>query len=65
MALTPGAIDWSEVCACGINWSYAPNVLICYYTLSYDIASGSEILPCNKINKPLVAYRFKEPLWRR
>ena len=26
--------------------------------LSYDVASGSEITPCNKINKPLVVYRF-------
>ena len=25
-------------------------------TLSYDIASGSEITPCNKICKPLVVY---------
>ena len=27
--------------------------------LSYDIASGSEITPCNKIDKPLVVYIFK------
>ena len=27
-------------------------------TLSYDVASGSEIIPCNKIDKPLVVYRF-------
>ena len=26
--------------------------------LSYDVASGSEITPCNKINKPLLVYRF-------
>ena len=26
--------------------------------LSYDVASGSEIMPCNKIDKPLVVYRF-------
>ena len=26
--------------------------------LSYDVASGSEITPCNKIDKPLVIYRF-------
>ena len=25
--------------------------------LSYDVASGSEITPCNKIDKPLVVYR--------
>ena len=27
--------------------------------LSYDVASESEITPCNKIDKPLVVYRFK------
>ena len=26
--------------------------------LSYDVASMSEITPCNKIDKPLVVYRF-------
>ena len=26
--------------------------------LSYDVAPGSEITPCNKIDKPLVVYRF-------
>ena len=26
--------------------------------LSYDVACGSEITPCNKIDKPLVVYRF-------
>ena len=26
--------------------------------LSYDVASGSEITPCNKIDKTLVVYRF-------
>ena len=31
------------------------NVLL---NLSYDVASGSEITPCNKICKPLVVYRF-------
>ena len=29
-----------------------------YKYLSYDVASGSEITPCNKICKPLVVYRF-------
>ena len=29
-----------------------------YVILSYDVASGSEITPCNKICKPLVVYRF-------
>ena len=32
--------------------------LIHLNNLSYDIASGSEITPCNKIDKPLVVYRF-------
>ena len=27
-------------------------------SLSYDVASGSEITPCNKIDKPLVVYRL-------
>ena len=31
-------------------------------TLSYDVASGSEITPCNKIYKSLVVYRFTEML---
>ena len=26
--------------------------------LSYDVASGSKITPCNKIDKTLVVYRF-------
>ena len=26
--------------------------------LSYDVESGSEIAPCNEIDKPLVVYRF-------
>ena len=31
---------------------------IVFLSLSYDVASGSEITPCNKICKPLVVYRF-------
>ena len=27
--------------------------------LSYDVASGSEITQCNKIDKPLVVYRIR------
>ena len=30
--------------------------IYCY--LSHDIAFVSDILPCNKIDKPLVVYRF-------
>ena len=29
-----------------------------YINLLYDVASGSKITPCNKIDKPLVVYRF-------
>ena len=29
-----------------------------YISLSYNVASGSEIMPCNKIDKPLIVYRF-------
>ena len=32
----------------------------CNFSLSYDVASESEITPCNKIDKPLVVYRFTE-----
>ena len=44
--------------------------VICYYvvlqiiifTLAYDVASGSEITPCNKIDKSLVVYSFRETI---
>ena len=29
-----------------------------FYFLSSEVASGSEITPCNKIDKPLVVSRF-------
>ena len=29
-----------------------------YQSLSYDIVSGGEITPCNKMDTPLVVYRF-------
>ena len=32
--------------------------LVTLILLSHDIASGSDITPCNKIDKPLVVYRF-------
>ena len=38
----------------------AENVMLCVIIidyLSYNVASGSEITPCNKICKPLVVYR--------
>ena len=33
-------------------------VSVVLLVLSYDVASESEITPCNKIDKPLVVYRF-------
>ena len=32
--------------------------LMIMISLSNDVASGSDITPCNKIDKPLVVYRF-------
>ena len=37
---------------------HATSILYIYRPYNYDVASGSEITPCNKIDKPLVVYRF-------
>ena len=37
---------------------HVPYFAVYIVHLSYDVASGSEITPCNKIDKPLVVYRF-------
>ena len=42
----------------GSNISVEKIEYLFYLFLSYDVASGSEIKPCNKIDKPLVVYRF-------
>ena len=36
-----------------INWLH-----VVYIVLSHDVASGSDIKPCNKIDKPLVVHRL-------
>ena len=41
-----------------IFFSYAPLSGGLDIALSHDIASGSDITPCNKIHNPLVVYRF-------
>ena len=41
-------LDSISICVLGQNKFY----------LSYDVASGSEIMPCNEINTPLAVYRF-------
>ena len=38
--------------------THLPFSFMIYHFLSYDVPSGSEITPCNKIDKPLVVYRF-------
>ena len=39
-----------------ITYDYFENCIL--LQLSYDVASGSEITPCNKIDTPLVVYNF-------
>ena len=43
---------------CDITGFPAARPIHVHTCLSYDVASGSEITPCNKIDKPLVVYRF-------
>ena len=45
---------------CCINVVYIDSLIrvMFYACLSHDVASGSEITPWNKIDKPLVVYRF-------
>ena len=45
------------------------NYSVIKHTLSYEVASVSEIMPCIKIDKPVVAYRFsmmflKSRIWQ-
>ena len=42
--------------SCPLNLMFISNLI--YFKLSYGVASGSEITPCIKIDKPLVVYRF-------
>ena len=42
-----------------ININLVSGYIICILFISYDVASGSEITPCIKINKPLTVYRFQ------
>ena len=46
----------STVEICTVHLEILLVVLIVF--LSYDVVSGSEITPCNKIDKLLVDYRF-------
>ena len=49
--------SWSEVFMSQV-WKLSSH----YMYLSYDVASGSEITPCNKIDKPLVVADIRETL---
>ena len=48
----------SESTLVKIPYCWKSGVLARIFILSYDVASESEITPCNKIDKPLVVYRF-------
>ena len=54
--LQPGAV----IPSLSSSYSLVPLTAVStvYIYLSYDVASGSEKTPCNKIDKPLVVYRF-------
>ena len=55
-----GAMCLPALRECGISWLYSLTFAFCYnksgqnQTLSYDVASESEITSCNKFDKPLV-----------
>ena len=44
-----------ELKSAGVSKNDSTRTLL---VLSYDVASSSDITPCNKIDKPLVVYRF-------
>ena len=48
----------STFCSKHILFEFCFNPQNMKFTLSDDVACGSEITPCNKICKPLVVYRF-------
>ena len=39
-------------------YSFLHEIMLNIKNLSYDVASGNEISVCNKIDKPLVVYKF-------
>ena len=41
-----------------VEYGYPHSYALVKHVLSYDVASGSEITPYIKIDKPLVVYRF-------
>ena len=47
--------SWYDLNICSSNIFKCFEHIEC---VSYDVASGSEITPCNKIDKPLVVYRL-------
>ena len=55
-----GSEELKVVCVCVRVYTNRPidEVYVLDPCLPYDVASGSEVTPCNKIDKPLVVYRF-------
>ena len=49
---------FGDINGIGLSFNKMVKATCVYIYLSYDVASGSEITPCNKIDKPLVVYRF-------
>ena len=58
LALDSHVGHWAK--ALGPIWLSQCQYARSYNNLYYDVASGSEIPPCNKIDQPLVVYRFSQ-----
>ena len=41
-----------------VEYGYPHSSALVKHVLSYNVASGGVIMPCIKIDKPLVVYRF-------
>ena len=50
-------VNWIANFVVGYSFPYL-QVRFVFSILSHDVASGSDITPCNEIDKPLVVYRF-------
>ena len=51
-------LSWSVSRSICTDMRHIPRKNLKKFFLSHDVASGSEIMPCNKIYKALVVYRF-------
>ena len=48
----------TNFCAMSTSGNVLFKIMTNYDSLSYEVVSGSEISPCNKIDKSLVVYKF-------